>query len=285
VDSWQRSGLTLTVRDAGPATGPAVVCLHGFPQDGRAYDAVVPLLVAGGARVLMPDQRGYSPGARPAGRAPYRLGELVGDVLALLDAAGLAAAHVVGHDWGGVVAWGLASAAPERVSSLTVLGTPHPAALRASLPRSTQALRSSYMAAFQVPGVPEALLSARGGAVLRAALRRSGLPRQHAERYAARMLEPGALTAALAWYRALVLRPASPLDAVGPVAVPTTLLHATQDPFFAPWAVRASGEHVRAPFQRREVAVGHWLPELAPAEVARAVLDRLDPSARVAPAN
>ena len=279
MDSWQRSGLTLTVRDAGPAAGPAVLCLHGFPQDGSAYDAVVPLLVAGGARVLVPDQRGYSPGARPAGRAPYRLGELVGDVLALLDAAGLTTAHVVGHDWGGVVAWALAAAAPQRVDALTVLGTPHPAALRASLPRSTQALRSSYMAAFQVPRAPEALLTARRGAVLRAALLRSGLPREHAERYAARMLEPGALTAALAWYRALVLRPASPMDAVGAVRVPTTLLHATRDPFFAPSAVRTSGDHVRAPFERREVAVGHWVPELAPAEVARAVLDRLGPGA------
>ena len=279
MDSWQRSGLTFAVRDAGPASGPAVVCLHGFPQDAGAYDAVVPLLVAAGARVLVPDQRGYSPGARPTGRAPYRLAELVADVLALLDAAGLGTAHVVGHDWGGVVAWALAAAAPERVTGLTVLGTPHPAALRESLTRSTQALRSAYVAAFQVPRAPEALLSARGGAVLRAALGRSGLPPEQAGRYADRMLEPGALTAALAWYRALVLRPASPLDAVGPVRVATTLLHATRDPFFAPAAVRASGEHVRAPFERREVPVGHWVPELAPAAVARAVLDRLGPGA------
>ena len=275
LDSWQRCGLTFRVQDAGPVTGPVVLCLHGFPQDAGTFDAVVPPLVAAGARVLVPEQRGYSPGARPPGRAPYRVEELVADVLALLDAAEVRAAHVVGHDWGGIVAWALAARAPERVSGLTVLGTPHPAALRSALPRSTQALRSAYVAAFQVPRLPEAVLAARGGAVLRAALRRSGLPREHVERYTARMLEPGALTAALAWYRALVLRPASPLGGTGAVAVPTTLLQATRDPAFAATAVRDSGRHVTAAFTRRPLARGHWLPETAPQEVMRAVLDGL----------
>src|SRR5919202_1224240 len=101
MDTFTRDGLTFDVRDAGPADGEPVVLLHGFPQDGSAFDRLTPLLAAAGLRTLAPDQRGYSPGARPAGRSAYRVRELEADVLALLDAAGLASAHVVGHDWGG----------------------------------------------------------------------------------------------------------------------------------------------------------------------------------------
>ena len=114
-EAFHRDGLSFDVSDRGPRDSPAVVCLHGFPQDSTAYDGVAPLLVERGMRVLAPDQRGYSPGARPTGRSAYALPELVADVLALLDAAGIEAAHVVGHDWGGAVAWALAGRPPDRV--------------------------------------------------------------------------------------------------------------------------------------------------------------------------
>ena len=271
LTSFTRAGLRFDVSDTGGG-GEVVVCLHGFPQDRSAYDAVVPPLAAAGLRVLVPDQRGYSPGARPRGRRPYATGELVADVLALLDAAGARRAHVVGHDWGGAVAWALAGGHPERVASATVLATPHPAAMRAALPHG-QALRSAYMGAFQLPRVPEALLLARGGAPLRALLRRSGLPRPLAERYARRMAEPGALTAALAWYRALPWSGPRP-GGGGFVPVPVTYLHARRDPAFAPEAVRRTGHHVSGPFTARELDCGHWIPETRPEEVVRAVLER-----------
>ena len=134
MKSYHRDGLRFDVIDRGPRDGPAVVCLHGFPQDATAYDGVAPLLVERGMRVLAPDQRGYSAGARPTGRSAYALPELVADVLALLDAAGIDAAHVVGHDWGGAVAWALAGRHPDRVLSLTALSTPHPARDEGALP-------------------------------------------------------------------------------------------------------------------------------------------------------
>ncbi|PPK94268.1 pimeloyl-ACP methyl ester carboxylesterase [Kineococcus xinjiangensis] len=281
LTSFTRDGLVFDVRDSGPgAADAAVVCLHGFPQDAGAYDAVVPLLAAEGLRVLVPDQRGYSPGARPAGRRPYVLRELVADVLALLDTAGLERAHVVGHDWGGAVAWALAGRHPQRVASLTALSTPHPEAMRAALPRG-QALRSAYMGFFQLPRVPEALLLARDGARLRQGLRSSGLPEPLAQRYARRMLEPGALTAALAWYRALPVqgagraRPAGGSDGRGFVPVPVTYLSGRRDPFFAPAAVRGTGNHVTGRFTHRELDCGHWLPEKRPEQVARAVLEQV----------
>nr|WP_246314575.1 alpha/beta fold hydrolase [Kineococcus aurantiacus] len=259
--------MTFAVREAGPGDGEAVVCLHGFPQGPEAYDALTPLLTAHGLRVLVPEQRGYGATARPAHRRDYALGELVGDVLALLDAAGVRRAHLVGHDWGGVVAWATAARHPDRVASLTALSQAHPAAFGAAVPRSSQALRSAYVAFFQLPTLPERVLLARGGAVLSQSLRRTGLPAALADGYARRHLAPGSLTAALNWYRALAL--AGP---VGAVAVPVTYLHGRRDPFYSRTAVAGTARHVRGPYRRVELDTGHWVPELAPGAVARAVL-------------
>ncbi|WP_432542275.1 alpha/beta fold hydrolase [Kineococcus sp. SYSU DK002] len=267
MDSFTRAGLRFAVSDSGPADGDVVVCLHGFPQGPEAYDAVVPRLVAGGLRVLVPEQRGYCPTARPPRRRDHALPELVADVVALLDAAGARRAHVVGHDWGGVVAWALAAGHRDRVASLTVLSQAHPAAFGAAMRRSTQPLRSTYVAFFQLPVLPERLLLAGGGRLLAASLRRSGLPAGLAAGYARRHSAPGSLTAALNWYRALPH--AGP---VGPVEVPVTYLHGRRDPFYAPAAVTGTADHVRGPYRRVPLDTGHWVPELAPAAVAEAVL-------------
>ncbi len=104
VQTFSRNGLTFDVTDAGPADGPVVILLHGFPEDRRSWDGVVPALVAAGYRALVPDQRGYSPGACPKGRRPYKMEELEADVLALADAAGADRFDVAGHDWGAAVA-------------------------------------------------------------------------------------------------------------------------------------------------------------------------------------
>lgn len=273
MDGFTRDGLRFDVHDHGPRTGAAVaVLLHGFPQDASAYDAVVPLLTDAGLRVLVPDQRGYSPGARPPGRRPYAVPELVADVVGLLDAAGVDAAHVVGHDWGGAVAWALAARHPERVASLTALGTPHPTAVRTGLPRG-QLRRSWYIVWFQVPALPERALLARGGAVLRDALQRSGLEPARARRYVERVRAPGALTAALAWYRGNGVT--LPRGRGLTVRVPTTYVSARRDPFFAPSSVEATVHHVDAPFTRVDLDADHWLPEHRPGDVAAAVLGRV----------
>jgi pimeloyl-ACP methyl ester carboxylesterase len=269
VDSFRRDGMVFDVRDAGPADGEPVVLLHGFPQDSSAFDLLAPLLNAAGLRTLAPDQRGYCASARPRGRRAYRLGEAVDDVLALLYDAGLRSAHVVGHDWGGGVAWALAAWHPDRVRSLTALSTPHPAAMQRALLTSDQALRSTYMGLFQLPLLPERLLLAGGGAPLRRALLRGGLPADAVERYVARMREPGALTAALNWYRALPLSLGRP---VGTVRVPTLHVWSAGDVALGRAATEASAAHVEGSY-RLEVLddVPHWLPELAPERVAELV--------------
>jgi pimeloyl-ACP methyl ester carboxylesterase len=266
VDSFRRDGLTFDVLDAGPSDGDPVVLLHGFPQDSTAWKRVTPALHQHGLRTLAPDQRGYSPMARPRGRAAYRLQETAADVLALLDAAGLESAHIVGHDWGGIVAWALGAWHPDRVRTLTVLSVPHPAAMAKAMVTSDQGLRSYYMGLFQLPLLPERLLLAGDGAALRRMLRKGGLPDDAVEHYVARMREPGALSAALGWYRAI---PFGARDTVGKVRVPTLHLWSTGDAFLGRAATEATAQFVDAPY-RLEILddLTHWIPELAPDRVA-----------------
>jgi pimeloyl-ACP methyl ester carboxylesterase len=182
-------------------------------------------------------------------------------VLALLDAAGLESAHVVGHDWGGIVGWALGAWYPERLRTLTALSVPHPAAMAKAMVTSDQALRSYYMALFQLPVVPERLVLAGNGAALARMLRHGGLPREAVDHYVQRMQEPGALTAALNWYRAL---PHGARDAVGRVPVPTLHVWSTGDAFLGRAATEATRQYVTGPY-RLEVVEGvtHWIPELA----------------------
>ena len=269
MDSFRRDGLTFDVRDAGPRDGEPVVLLHGFPQDSAAWDLVAPALHQHGLRTLAPDQRGYSPMARPRGRAHYMLRETVGDVLALLDAAELESAHVVGHDWGGIVAWGLGAWHPDRVRTLTALSVPHPGAMAKAVVTSDQGLRSFYVGVFQLPVLPERLLLAGNGAVLRRMLRSGGLDDALVDHYVRRMQEPGALSAALGWYRAL---PLAGRDPVGTVRVPTLHVWSTGDAFLGRTATEATERFVDAPY-RLEVLEGvpHWIPELAADRVAELV--------------
>jgi pimeloyl-ACP methyl ester carboxylesterase len=270
VDSFRRDGLTFDVRDAGPADGEPVVLLHGFPQDATAWDRVAPVLHGAGLRTFAPDQRGYSPMARPRARAAYRSRELVDDVVALLDAAGLDDAHVVGHDWGAMVAWALGAWHADRVRTLTVLSVPHPGAMAKAMLTSDQGLRSAYVGAFQVPVLPELALLAGGGAALHRMLRNSGLPGHLADHYVARMREPSALTAALNWYRAL---PWHARDPVGRSRVPTLHVWSTGDTFLGRSATEDTARFCAAPY-RLEVLenVPHWIPEVAAEQVGELVV-------------
>src|SRR5947207_6908664 len=177
MNEYRNGDLVFDVRDEGPQQGEVVILLHGYPETKESWDGVVPGLVAAGYRVLAPDQRGYSPRARPKGRRAYMADNLVGDVLALADAAGAERFHVVGHDWGGAVAWYCAMRHPDRVLTMTSLATPHPSAMTRSFFSSTQLLRSWYFLFYQLPRLPEwSAQSKLGGRVFRRTLLRSGLP-------------------------------------------------------------------------------------------------------------
>ncbi len=267
LTTFDHAGLTFDVTDSGPQEGIPVVLLHGFPADRHCWEAMSKDLTAAGLRTLAPDQRGYSPRARPAGRPAYAMPHLVADVLALLDSAGLERAHLVGHDWGGAVAWAAAGSHPDRFATLTVLSTPHPAALLRAYRNPWQALHSSYMAWFQLPVLPELLFTR----MFRPVLLSSGLPREITDRYLARITAPGALPAALGWYRALPFS----AGAVHRIRIPTTYLWGRDDFALGRQAAEGTRDMVAADYRFLELAEGHWLPELTPAVCAREVLARV----------
>jgi pimeloyl-ACP methyl ester carboxylesterase len=198
--------------------------------------------------------------------------ELVADVLAVVDRLGGGRVHLVGHDWGGVVAWNLAGQASERVATLTAISTPHPKAFARALWSSSQLLRSAYIGFFGMPWLPELVLGAQRQRGLRFLLAGSGLDPEWIHTYTDALGQPGALAAALAWYRA-----ATPFSVGGPhVAVPTLYVWGSRDPALGPTAARATGRWVTGPY-RFEVlpGAGHWLPEQHPEQLTRLLLAHL----------
>jgi pimeloyl-ACP methyl ester carboxylesterase len=192
------------VIDEGPPDGPVIALLHDFPRQNTTWDHVIERLTARGYRCLAPNQRGYSHGARPTRVRDYHMSELVGDVGALHDASEAERVHLVGFDWGARVAWAVAAALPERLASLTTMSVPHPAALLIALVTSRQAFASWYAYFFRaVAHSGGILLKGDGDASgLSKFMQRLDQPSEAADRDARAMAEPGALTAALNWYRA-----------------------------------------------------------------------------------
>ncbi|MBV8965089.1 MAG: alpha/beta fold hydrolase, partial [Mycobacteriaceae bacterium] len=193
MEQYRRGELTFDVIDSGPADGPVAVLLHGFPQFNTSWNAVIDRLTAGGYRCLAPNQRGYSPGARPPRRRDYRAPELVEDVHALIDASGADRVHLVGHDWGALAAWATAAQYPDRLASLSIFSVPHPAAFLKALVTSRQGLASWYMYFFQLPWLPERLMIGRRGraSLLSRFLRIAGQSPEAAQRDAQAMVPPG----------------------------------------------------------------------------------------------
>ncbi|MEV6601135.1 alpha/beta fold hydrolase [Actinoplanes sp. NPDC051346] len=269
MERFANDGFGFDVTDTpaadGSGTGQTCVLLHGFPEDRHCWAAVTPALAEAGYRVLAPDLRGYSAGARPASRRAYTLSRLAGDVLALADAAGVERFHVVGHDWGAALAWSLAGRHRSRVISLSALSVPHPEAFLRALAGSSQAVRSWYMVAFQIPGLPELALSRRGGRAMRDSLMRTGLDPVNADRYASRAADRAAMRGPLNWYRAL---PFSLRDRPDRIDVPTLFLWSDGDRFICRAAAELCERYVDGPY-RFEVLRGasHWLPEEAPEQM------------------
>jgi pimeloyl-ACP methyl ester carboxylesterase len=263
-------GLTFDVYESGPSDGRPVLLLHGFPQDHREFDLILPRLHDAGLRTYALDQRGYSAGARPTPVSEYDLSEPTADAVAVLDALGVESAHVVGHDWGAQVAWLLAAHHPDRVTTVTAVSVPHPKALRLALRvRPSQRARFAYMGVFRSP-VAERLLLASNGTVLRSMMRPLGA---RAGLYASAMREPGRLTGALNWYRALS---GKALAGAGVITVPTTYVWSDKDPVVGLTAALRTADWVSADYQLVALkGVSHWVPEEAPDALADVILARV----------
>jgi pimeloyl-ACP methyl ester carboxylesterase len=256
----------------GPEDGRAVLFLHGFPEAAAQWRFHLGVLGNAGCRAVAPDQRGYSPDARPAAVADYVIDELVGDVLAIADELGWARFDLVGHDWGAAVAWAVAAEHPSRLRTLTVASVPHPTAFAQAIRTDEdQMRRSAYMQTLRQTGSAERRLLAEDGDLLRR-LFDWRVPRDRIEEYVTRLSEPGALTAALNWYRANKL---STMEA-GPVDVPTLYVWGTEDVAVGSAAALAAEKYVTGPYQFEMLEdISHWVPEEAAALFAPLLMRHL----------
>ncbi|MEU2347526.1 alpha/beta hydrolase [Modestobacter sp. NPDC049651] len=264
--------LTFDVRTDGPEDGQPVLLLHGFPETSLSWSAVMPLLADAGLRCYAPDQLGYSPGARPDEVGAYALPNLVQVTADLMTALDAPVADVVGHDWGANVAWGLAAWHPDRVRTLTAVSVPHPTAYTLAYRADPeQKERSGYIKLFWQAGKAEQVLLEDDARRLRKMLDAPGLPDEAVDAYVEVLGAPGALTAALNWYRAM-----DSGTRVDPVEVPTTYVWSDGDVPIGRIAAEACADQVTGDYKFVELPdVTHWVPEQAPEALARAVLDRI----------
>lgn len=228
------NGIALNAVASGPSDGPLVILLHGFPEFWYGWRHQIEPLASAGLRVVALDQRGYGLSDKPAGRQSYLLDTLADDVLGVADALDRKRFRLAGHDWGGIVTWHLAGRDPGRIERAAVLNAPHPATVwRHVATHPDQLARSSYVAFFQLPLLPEWALGAAGFASMRRALATTARPGSFTEddlaRYQDAWAQPGALTAMLNWYRALPLQ--TPPGAPGRIRVPVRVVWGDRDPF------------------------------------------------------
>jgi len=271
------SNLTFIADLAGPMEGPLVLLLHGFPESRHSWRAALPTLAAAGYRCVAPDQRGYSPGARPdpADLSNYAFDKLVNDAIEIAAAAGYDGKrfHQVGHDWGGQVSWGVANAHPERLASLTVLSRPHPLSFRRALqkPDGDQKHRSRHHGRFLEPETGR-LLTEDNARRLREGLFGQDVSKAAIEEHVSILGTPEAMEAALAWYRSNKGLSGD----FGPIKVPTLYIWGDADATVGPDAAKGTAEFVSAAFAMEVLpGVGHFIMDQAPAKATELLLAHL----------
>ena len=274
---------------AGPREGPLVLLLHGFPELSRSWRHQLPALAERGYRAVAPDLRGYGGSDK---RGPYDLRTLSDDVVALVRTLGRERTVLVGHDWGGAIAWMTAHYHPSVVGRLVVLNCPHPATMPGELVRNPRQLaRSAYVLLFQVPRLAEWLLTRRRALAVARSLRgasrvRSAWPDDETERYRQAFLQPGAASAALGYYRAAARQPLAARRAARarPISAPTLVIWGVGDPslrqeLVAPEKLEPWFAPGNLPLVRRIEGAGHFVQNEAPERVNAELLAWLGPAA------
>jgi pimeloyl-ACP methyl ester carboxylesterase len=272
------NGVRLHYVEAG--AGPVVVLLHGFPEFWYSWRKQLPALAAAGFRALAPDLRGYNLSDKPAGVHAYRTEMLTADVAGLIAHAGGGPAAVVGHDWGGAVAWLMPLHHPAAVSRLAILNAPHPAAFVRALRTWEQLSRSWYMFLFQLPGLPEEMLRSRGYAFLDEALLHDARPGaftpEDVRLYKRALSRPGALTAGLNYYRAAFRGMARRARRAGrPIAHRVLTIWGDRDRYLGPSLTEGVGRWAPNLTTHHLPEASHWVQNDAPDEVNRLLIDFL----------
>jgi len=268
------NGMTFRARIAGES-GEPVILLHGFPETSHMWVDLLPKLEEAGYRCIAPDQRGYSPDARPEGIENYTYPAIAGDVVAIADAAGFERFHLIGHDWGAGAGWAALDLHPERIHSWTALSVPHIASFGAAIREDPdQQQRSQYITFFQEPGVAEAALSADDFTALKNIWSESSA--EEVEEYLSVLTQPGALAAALNWYRgSRGIEPKGPGVDFGPVSTPTLMIWGNRDRAIGRKSVEGARTHMTGPYTFVELDAGHWLVQEEPERVAAEILKHL----------
>lgn len=261
-----------------------LLCLHGFPESAVSWRYQIEPLAQAGYRVWAPDLRGYGGTSRPAGIEAYRIESLMDDITGLLDTAQVQRAILVGHDWGGIIAWYYAMRHADRVEALVSVNAPHPACFEREVRHWRQLHRSWYMGVFQIPWLPEAVLSAGHGYLIgkifdRMAIRREHTPSEIVELYRRQACEPGALTAMLNYYRA-ALRGGGGLRqrklGYPKIDVPTLVIWGLQDQALGARNLDGLSEFVQDPTVVTMADAGHFVHEDKPEQVTREILAWLE---------
>lgn len=277
------NGIRLHCVEAGE--GPAVVLLHGFPEFWYSWRHQIRALSEAGFRAIAPDLRGYNESDRPPDVSSYTMPTLIDDVADLIQQVSDGPAFLVGHDWGGVIAWLVAAMCPELVRRLAILNAPHPSAYREELRHNPgQWFRSSYMMFFQIPGLPEQVLRARDFALLERTWRRhpeAFTPRDIAE-YKKALGRPDGLRGPLHYYRAALRHPAFDWHRAPSVKAPTLLIWGERDPYLSP-SIPDRVRPIVADLRIDRIPdAGHWVQNEAPDRVNRALLTFFDKPGPVA---
>jgi pimeloyl-ACP methyl ester carboxylesterase len=266
------NGLSFAVQACGDGDRLAL-CLHGFPDDAIAWRHQLPVLAGLGFKAWAPNQRGYSGTSRPEGVASYGIEHLMDDVAGLIDASGARSTVLIGHDWGAMVAWCFAARRVRPLERLVIMNVPHPVCFNAALRHWRQMRKSWYTAFFQIPGLPDALLSSQGGARVREIILGScrdaaRFPREVLDTLCRNAAEPGAATAMLNWYRAS-FRNKSLQDPrlAQPIDTPTLLVWGEEDVALDVITLDGTERYVRDLTLRRLPGVSHWVQQEAPARV------------------
>ncbi len=266
------NGVRLHVVEKGK--GPLVLLLHGFPEFWYSWRNQIPALAAAGFRAVAPDLRGYNLSEKPPGVAAYSISNLADDVAGLVRALGEESAFVAGHDWGGALAWYLPLLHPGLVRKLAILNAPHPAAFRRELKRSKEQRRKSrYILFFQLPWLPERKIRENDFALLAKMLRRDpvrkgAFPDEEVSRYKESLARPGALSAALNWYRAALWHPPRLPKERRTIDVPTLLVWGEKDRYLGPGLTTGLERWVPDLRIERLHDASHWVQADAPERVS-----------------
>lgn len=266
------NGLEFTIDIAGCANEETVLLLHGFPESRYMWHPQMEALSAAGYRVVAPDQRGYSTGARPADQDAYRVELIVQDAVDLMRSLGVPDFHLVGHDWGGQIAWLLAAGHPESIRTLSILSRPHPAAFaRAMAEDPEQAERSRHHRSFREPDA-YATMRVDGLRPLREALETQHVPPEIAAVHIAKLAEPGGLEGAMNWYRASGFTGAD----TRPIDLPTLYIWGTDDSTVGRYAAELTPQYVAGPLRFVPVeGAGHFIVDQCPDVVSDLLLEHI----------